>query len=152
VLFVSEDTGVTDVAMDPTSPDTLYAAAYQRRRTVFGSRGAGPRAASTRRPTAVHVEEAREGPALGHAAAARTRAGARGAAGRGAGAADAGAQATAAPGASAPAADKPEPGRQEIGRIGLGIYRRDSNIVYALVEHAGAASSAATTGARPGGR
>ncbi len=42
VLFVNEDTGITDVAMDRESPDTLFAAAYQRRRTVFGFNGSGP--------------------------------------------------------------------------------------------------------------
>src|SRR5437016_2315642 len=42
VLFVNEDTGVTDLAMDPDSPGTLIAAAYQRRRTVFGYNGSGP--------------------------------------------------------------------------------------------------------------
>jgi len=42
VLFVDEDTGVVDVAMDPTNPDVLYAASYQRRRTPFGFHGGGP--------------------------------------------------------------------------------------------------------------
>jgi len=42
VLFINEDTGVNDIAMDWESPDTLYAAAYQRRRTVFGFNGSGP--------------------------------------------------------------------------------------------------------------
>ncbi|HEX8185811.1 MAG TPA: hypothetical protein VF747_13690, partial [Blastocatellia bacterium] len=41
-LFINEDTGVTDVAIDPQSPMTLYAAAYQRRRTAFGFNGGGP--------------------------------------------------------------------------------------------------------------
>ncbi|HEY1422461.1 MAG TPA: hypothetical protein VGF20_03340, partial [Candidatus Acidoferrum sp.] len=41
VLKISEDTGVSDIAMDPQSPDTLYAAAYQRRRTPFGFNGGG---------------------------------------------------------------------------------------------------------------
>ncbi len=41
-LYVNEDTGVVDVAMDPQSPDTLYAAAYERRRTVYGFNGGGP--------------------------------------------------------------------------------------------------------------
>jgi photosystem II stability/assembly factor-like uncharacterized protein len=40
--FVDEDTGFVDVAMDPESPDTLYAASYQRRRTPFGFGGGGP--------------------------------------------------------------------------------------------------------------
>ncbi|HAK57265.1 MAG TPA: hypothetical protein DCP38_17570 [Acidobacteria bacterium] len=42
VLFIDEDTGIIDVAMDPASPGTLYAAAYQRRRTAFGFNGGGP--------------------------------------------------------------------------------------------------------------
>jgi photosystem II stability/assembly factor-like uncharacterized protein len=42
VLKINDDTGVSDIAMDPQSPDTLYAAAYQRRRTVFGFNGGGP--------------------------------------------------------------------------------------------------------------
>jgi len=40
--FVDEDTGFVDVAMDPESPDTLYAASYQRRRTPLGYNGGGP--------------------------------------------------------------------------------------------------------------
>jgi len=40
--FVDEDTGFVDVAMDPESPNTLYAASYQRRRTPFGYNGGGP--------------------------------------------------------------------------------------------------------------
>ncbi len=40
--FINEDTGFTDVAMDPGDPSTLYAAAYQRRRTPFGFQGGGP--------------------------------------------------------------------------------------------------------------
>ena len=42
MLFIDEDTGIIDVAMDPVSPGTLYAAAYQRRRTAFGFNGGGP--------------------------------------------------------------------------------------------------------------
>ncbi len=42
VLFVNEDTGITDLVMDPQSPLTLYAAAYQRRRTPWGFNGGGP--------------------------------------------------------------------------------------------------------------
>src|SRR6187401_6519 len=42
VLSVSADTGVTEVAMDPKSPDILYAAAYQRRRAVGQLIGGGP--------------------------------------------------------------------------------------------------------------
>ncbi len=42
VLFINEDTGVSDIAMDPQSPNILYAAAYERRRTVWGYNGGGP--------------------------------------------------------------------------------------------------------------
>ena len=41
-LAINENTGVSDIAIDPTSPNILYAAAYQRRRTVFGYNGGGP--------------------------------------------------------------------------------------------------------------
>ncbi len=40
--FLDQDTGFVDLVMDPLSPDTLYAAAYQRRRTPFGYNGGGP--------------------------------------------------------------------------------------------------------------
>ncbi len=40
--FISENTGFVDLAMNPESPDTLYAAAYQRRRRAFGFNGGGP--------------------------------------------------------------------------------------------------------------
>jgi photosystem II stability/assembly factor-like uncharacterized protein len=45
VLSISEHTGVTDVAMDPEAPDTLYAAAYQRRRHVWTLINGGPESA-----------------------------------------------------------------------------------------------------------
>lgn len=44
VLHVSDDTGITDVVMDPRDPDVLYAAAYQRRRRVGQLIGGGPEA------------------------------------------------------------------------------------------------------------
>ncbi|MGE0041050.1 MAG: WD40/YVTN/BNR-like repeat-containing protein [Vicinamibacterales bacterium] len=40
--FIDEDTGFTDVVMDPSNPRVLYAAAYQRRRTAWGFSGGGP--------------------------------------------------------------------------------------------------------------
>jgi len=40
--FINEDTGFVDVAIDPNSPNTLYAAAYQRRRRGWGFIGGGP--------------------------------------------------------------------------------------------------------------
>src|ERR1700704_592414 len=42
VLKINDDTGVSDIAMDPQSPDILYAAAYERRRAPYGFNGGGP--------------------------------------------------------------------------------------------------------------
>ena len=41
VLYVDEDTGATDVVMDPSNPQILYAATYQRRRRAWGLNGGG---------------------------------------------------------------------------------------------------------------
>jgi photosystem II stability/assembly factor-like uncharacterized protein len=40
--FINEDTGFTDIVMDPTDSRVLYAASYQRRRTSWGFNGGGP--------------------------------------------------------------------------------------------------------------
>jgi photosystem II stability/assembly factor-like uncharacterized protein len=45
ILFISQDTGVVDVKLDPRNPDTLYASSYERRRTPFGFNGGGPESA-----------------------------------------------------------------------------------------------------------
>ncbi len=45
VLAVSENTGITDVVMDPRDPDTLIAASYQRRRRVWTLIAGGPESA-----------------------------------------------------------------------------------------------------------
>ena len=42
VLYVDENTGAIDLAMDPGDPSTLFAAMYQRRRTGWGFNGGGP--------------------------------------------------------------------------------------------------------------
>lgn len=42
VLFVDDDTGATDLVMDPRNPRVLYAATYQRRRVTWGFNGGGP--------------------------------------------------------------------------------------------------------------
>jgi photosystem II stability/assembly factor-like uncharacterized protein len=42
VKFIDEDTGFTDLVIDPSDSKTLYAASYQRRRTSFGFNGGGP--------------------------------------------------------------------------------------------------------------
>ena len=92
VLKISNDTGVSDIAMDPESPDTLYAAAYERRRTPYGFNGGG---------TESGIYKTTDG------------------------------------GASWKKLMKglPYENGGETGRIGLDIYRKDPNIVYALVQH-----------------
>ncbi len=91
-LKINEDTGVSDIAMDPESPDTLYAAAYERRRTPYGFNGGGPDSA---------IYKTTDG------------------------------------GATWKKLTKglPYENGGETGRIGLDIYRKDPNIVYALVQH-----------------
>ncbi len=42
VLFIDENTGAVDLVMDPTNPDVLYAATYQRQRRAWGFNGGGP--------------------------------------------------------------------------------------------------------------
>src|ERR1700751_5379908 len=92
VLKISNDTGVSDIAMDSESPDTLYAAAYTRRRTPFGYNGGGMESA---------IYKTTDG------------------------------------GASWKKLTKglPYENGGETGRIGLDVYRKDPNIVYALVQH-----------------
>ncbi len=41
VKFIDEDTGFTDLVIDPADSKTLYAASYQRRRTPWGYNGGG---------------------------------------------------------------------------------------------------------------
>ncbi|HWC95279.1 MAG TPA: hypothetical protein VG456_00980 [Candidatus Sulfopaludibacter sp.] len=95
-LFINEDTGVNDIAIDMQSPNILYASAYERRRTVFGFDGGGPGSGIYRSTDGgLHW----------------TRLGAPGGPGRGL------------------------PATGDMGRIGLDIYRKNTNIVYALVEH-----------------
>ena len=42
VLYVDEHTGAVDLVMDPTDPNVLYAATYQRQRRTWGFNGGGP--------------------------------------------------------------------------------------------------------------
>jgi len=42
VLYVDSLTGATDLVMDPSNPDVLYAAMYQHLRTPWGYNGGGP--------------------------------------------------------------------------------------------------------------
>ncbi len=42
IKFIDEDTGFSDLVMDPTNSNILYAASYQRRRTPVWMNGGGP--------------------------------------------------------------------------------------------------------------
>ncbi len=88
VLYINPDTGVTDLVMDPMNPDTLYAAAYQRRRSVFGMNGGGP-GSGIYRTTDGGVTWKKLTNGLP---------------------------------------------KTDMGRIGLDVYRKNPNVVYALVE------------------
>jgi photosystem II stability/assembly factor-like uncharacterized protein len=45
VINISENTGVTDVVIDPSNPDTMYAASWQRRRHFYTLINGGPESA-----------------------------------------------------------------------------------------------------------
>lgn len=90
VFYLSDDTGATDIAMDRESPETLYAAMYERRRTAFGYDGGGPESGLYKTVDGgAHWTRLTNGIPHG-----------------------------------------------DLGRIGLDIYRHNTNIVYALIEHA----------------
>jgi hypothetical protein len=88
VLYVDENTGAIDLAMDAGDPNTIFAAMYQRRRTGFGFNGGGPGSGLYRTLDSGDTwTELTSG---------------------------------------LPEGDK--------GRIGVDVFRRDGNVVYALVE------------------
>jgi photosystem II stability/assembly factor-like uncharacterized protein len=41
-LYINQDTGATDLVIDPSNPNLLFAATYERRRTSWGFVGGGP--------------------------------------------------------------------------------------------------------------
>jgi photosystem II stability/assembly factor-like uncharacterized protein len=45
IITISENTGVTDVVIDPNNPDTIYAASWQRRRHFYTLINGGPESA-----------------------------------------------------------------------------------------------------------
>ena len=90
VLFINDDTGVSDVAIDPQSPTTLYAAAYERRRTAWGFNGGGPGSG---------IYKSTDGGATWNKLTN----------------------------------DLPQ---GEEGRIALAVYRKNPNVVYALIQNA----------------
>src|SRR4030095_3563154 len=90
VLFVDDDTGATELVMDPVNNKTLYAATYQRRRSQWGMNGGGPGSGIWKSTDAGQTW-------------ARIEKG-------------------------LPTGAK--------GRIGMDIYRRNPNVLYARIEHA----------------
>jgi photosystem II stability/assembly factor-like uncharacterized protein len=139
VLFVNEDTGVTDIAMDHQSPGTLIAAAYQRRRTVFGFNGGGPGGGLYKTTDGGATwKKLEKGLPWDPSPRPTPLPGAGGFGGGGGGGGGGAALRAAQLQAEAAAAPPPDPAAmKEIGRIGISFYRRDTNIVYALIEHAG---------------
>ncbi len=61
ILQVDENTGATELVMDPSNNKVLYAATYQRRRTNWGFNGGGPGSAIWKSiGRGAHVEETHE--------------------------------------------------------------------------------------------
>ncbi|MGE3189606.1 MAG: WD40/YVTN/BNR-like repeat-containing protein, partial [Vicinamibacterales bacterium] len=88
-LFVDQDTGATELVMDPSNNKVLYAATYQRRRQPWGMNGGGPGSAIWKSTDAGQTWTKLE--------------------------------------QGLPAGPK--------GRIGLDVWRKDPNVVYARIEH-----------------
>ena len=88
-LFVDEDTGATELVIDPINNKTLYAATYQRRRQWGGMNGGGPGSTIWKSTDAGQTWSKID--------------------------------------AGLPAGPK--------GRIGMDIYRKNPNVLYARVEH-----------------
>ncbi len=109
VLTISENTGITDIAMDPQNPDTIFAAAWQRRRHVWTLINGGPESGlhkstdggATWTKLRVGLPGGPDGPGTGGG-----------------------------PGGPAGA------GGEDVGRIGLAISPADSRVIYAQVEAA----------------
>jgi photosystem II stability/assembly factor-like uncharacterized protein len=103
VLKINDDTGATDIAVDHESPNILYAAAYQRRRTAWGFNGSGEGSGLYRSNDGGDTwTKVIKGMPYDTENAATPR---------------------------------PE-NLLETGRNAISIYPKDTNIVYALIEHA----------------
>jgi len=102
VLKVNDDTGATDIAVDNDSPNILYAAMYQRRRTVWGFNGSGEHSA---------IYKSNDG---GETWTKITKG---------------------MPYDTENAATPRPDNLLETGRNAISVYPKDTNIVYALIEH-----------------
>jgi photosystem II stability/assembly factor-like uncharacterized protein len=89
VLHVDDDTGATELVMDPANNKTIYTATYQRRRAQWGMNGGGPGS---------NIWKTTDGGGTWTKLESGIPAGPK-------------------------------------GRIGLDVYRRNPNVVYARVEH-----------------
>ena len=89
ILQVDENTGATELVMDPSNNKVIYAATYQRRRTNWGFNGGGPGSAIWKSSDA------------GRTWTKLTK--------------------------GIPAGD--------LGRIGLDVYRKNPNVLYARIDH-----------------
>lgn len=89
VLYIDPDTGATDLVIDPSNRNVLYAATYQRRRAVWGFNGGGPGSGIFKT-----VDRGRSWTKLTEGIPAGP-----------------------------------------LGRIGLHIYHRDPQVLYATIEH-----------------
>jgi photosystem II stability/assembly factor-like uncharacterized protein len=140
VLFVNEDTGVTDIALDQESPGTLIAASYQRRRTVFGFNGGGPGSGLYKTTDGGATwKKLEKGLPWDPSPRPAPQPGGGGFGGGGGGGGGGGFAALLALQQQQQQAATPPPPPEaihEIGRIGVTFYRRNTNIVYALIEHA----------------
>ena len=71
VLYVDDNTGATDIVMDPQDPETLFAAMYQRQRKAWGFNGGGPGSGDLSQPRRRrHLDAPSERPAAGRQRAA----------------------------------------------------------------------------------
>ena len=105
-LFVDEQTGAQDVALDPSDPNTLYAAMHERLRTAYSYKATGPGSG---------IHKSSDG------------------------------------GKTWRKLTKGLPAEQ-VGRIGLDVYRKNPNVVYAVVESdAGGTANRVENTSREGG-
>ncbi len=89
ILFVDDETGATELVMDPSNNKVLYAATYQRRRATWGFNGGGPGSAMWKSSDAGRTwTRLTDGVPAG-----------------------------------------------PLGRIGMDVWRKNPNVVYARIEH-----------------